>query len=339
MTSQRVGILGTGLIGASIGLGLRRAGHDVRGWDPEESAVAEAARLGALEPADRIEALAWADIVVLAGPPAVIVDEVAEIETSALVTDVAGIKGPVVSAAAHVPRFVGGHPMAGREASGPAAATGSLFRGAAWVLVTDGAGSEDLEIVTSLVEDLGARPMLMTAEEHDRRVAVVSHLPQLLAAGLLHLADDEDGALDLAAGSFRDLTRVAASDPAPWTELLSGNADALATAVTSLTRALDELASSARSSPERVASTLGEARRLRRSLAPPVAAVRVALDDRPGELARVGTAFASSGVDVRDLQLRHGPHGGGGVLTISVRPGEDETLRDALRAEGLDVVG
>jgi prephenate dehydrogenase len=168
---------------------------------------------------------------------------------------------------------------------------------------------------------------------------MISHLPQVLAAALANEAADRTRALDLAAGSFRDLTRVAASDPSLWVDLLAKNAPEVNSAIADLQVRLGEVAAElADGKADAIRDFLNRGQAIRRSLTPPVVAVRVALADEPGELARVGRAFGTSAVDVRDLQLRHAPHGGGGVLTVSVRPGEAETLRTALQDEGLLVV-
>jgi prephenate dehydrogenase len=335
---RTAGILGTGLIGASIGQGLAAAGWTVIGWDPDAEALGIAEEVGALSlrSADVDELLAaLPDVIVLSGPPEAVIAAAADLETDGLVMDVTGVKQPVLEAARPA-RFVGTHPMAGRERSGPRAASPALFRGAAWVVVTDGASSDDLRAVEAIVETLGARPVRMTAREHDRAVSVVSHLPQVLAAVLMTEAAERTDAVDLAAGSFRDLTRVAASDPGVWTQLLLANKGPLLGALNDLGRRLDDLAESLESGDAiAIAEMLERARTARRGLEPPVVAVRVALADQPGELARVGRALESSAVDVRDLQLRHAPFGGGGVLTLSVRPGEAETLRAAVVAEGL----
>jgi len=229
--------------------------------------------------------------------------------------------------------------MAGREVRGPRGASSALFRGATWVVVTDGAAEGDLVIVEGVLQQLGARPIRMAAVEHDAAVAMISHLPQVLAAALVNEASDRTRALDLAAGSFRDLTRVAASDPGLWVDLLASNRAEVIAAIddyrTRLARVARSLDDGDRGAIEEFLTT---AREIRRGLAPPVVAIRVALADEPGELARVGRAFGASMVDVRDLQLRHAPHGGGGMLTVSVRPGEAETLRGALTDEGLLVV-
>jgi len=333
-------IIGTGLIGTSVGLSLRTSGWFVTGWDPDQAAAADALELGGIDlaAAGLAGAIEQADLVVLAGPPAAVVIDLAGLATDALVTDVAGVKVPVVRAAGHLRHFVGGHPMAGREHAGPKAASAALFRGATWILCTDRASDGDLANMKEIVISLGAVPVTMTAAEHDAAVAVISHLPQVLASVLVQVAARDPHALDLAAGSFRDLTRVALSEPAWWAELLVINQGELRRVLGSLIEALGVWSSALEEGAvERLATQLGEARNLRHAMAPPVVAVGVVMQDRPGELGAVGRALAVSGVDVRDLQLRHGPHGGGGVLTLSVRPGEAETLRAALAEEGFEL--
>lgn len=333
-------ILGTGLIGTSVGLSLRSAGWVVSGWDPDDEVVTTALELEGIDmiATDRDQALAHADLVVLAGPPGAVVADLTGLVTEALVTDVAGIKAPVVQAAEHLSHFVGGHPMAGREHAGPRAASGSLFRGAAWILCTDGVASADLTRMEEIVTSLGAVPVTMTAAEHDAAVAAISHLPQVLASALVRVAAADPHALDLAAGSFRDLTRVALTEPIWWAEVLVGNRREVQRVLGLLVEGLEGWSAAlSEGSVEAPTAWLQEARRVRRAMAPPVVAVGVVLKDRPGELGAVGRALAATGVDVRDLQLRHAPHGGGGVLTLSVRPGEAETLRAALSVEGFAV--
>lgn len=333
-----VAISGTGLIGSSIGLGLSRAGWTVTGWDPDDGVLAAAHATGAIHHraasfASLLEA--DADLVVMAGPPLAVIEQVGLMEIDTLIIDVAGVKSAVV-AAARGRRFVGTHPMAGREMAGPQGGSPSLFRGATWVVVTDDATETDLRNVEKMLEQLGARPVRMTATEHDAAVAMISHLPQVLATALVNEAADRINALDLAAGSFRDLTRVAASDPAIWVDLLKINSQDVVAAIEDFRQRLATVAAALRDDDaEVIRAFLARGQGIRRSLAPPAVGVRVALADEPGELARVGRAFGSSSVDVRDLQLRHAPHGGGGVLTVSVRPGEAETLRTALEDEGL----
>lgn len=338
---RSVSIAGTGLIGASIGLGLARSGWNVSAWDPDAEALAAAHHLGAV--ATRIgsyeQLLAVpSDLVILAGPPRAILEQVRTLDTSDLVIDVAGVKVDVVAQATGS-RFVGTHPMAGRETRGPNGATPSLFRGATWVVTTDGASADDLDSVEGVLEELGARPLRMTAGEHDAGVAMISHLPQVLATALVNEAADRTKTLELVAGSFRDLTRVAASDPSNWIDLLELNTPRLLAVIEDFRDRLGFVASALGDGDvELIKTFLDRGQEIRRSLAPGAVPVRVALADEPGELARVGRAFGSASVDIRDLQLRHSPHGGGGVLTVSVRPGEDAALSTALEDEGLLVL-
>jgi len=335
---MRAALFGTGLIGSSIGIGLRGLGWSVVGWDPSTVALSGATAVGAIESEAPSEeaAMEGADLLVLAGPPIAIERKLKELDTGVVVTDVAGVKSPMVAAASHLHAYVGGHPMAGRETSGPAGASGSLFRGATWILTIDGAASEPLEFVERLVTQLGALPVRMGADEHDAAIAAVSHLPQVVASALVNRVARQPAALDLAAGGFRDLTRIALSDPAWWSDVLVENRGALSPLLRQLSDDLTLWADRLdRADAEQVGAEMLAARSARRSLAAPVAAVGVVLDDTPGEIARVGHALESSGVDLRDLQLRHATHGGGGVLTLSVRAAEADRLRAALTSEGL----
>ncbi|HJU51381.1 MAG TPA: prephenate dehydrogenase/arogenate dehydrogenase family protein [Acidimicrobiia bacterium] len=336
----RAAVLGTGLIGASIGIALRRLGWSVVGWDPDPAALRTAAAVGALDEmaAEAAEAQPT-DLIVLAGPPAAIEETLLALDTDALVTDVAGVKAPMVLAGAHLARFVGGHPLAGRETSGPGGASGSLFQGATWVLTTDGADPRSLGELSELVSRFGAIPLHLSAAQHDEAVAAISHLPQVLASALVNRVARDPGALDLAAGGFRDLTRIALSSPAWWPDVLVENREPLAAMLRELGGDLlawaDILEEQNR---DQIGAALLSARAARSSLTAPVASIGVVLEDRPGEIARVGHALEVSGVDLRDLQLRHATHGGGGVLTLSVRAAEAEVLTTTLRAEGFDLI-
>ena len=333
-----VGVIGTGLIGTSVALSLAEQGWDTSGWDPNPDVRAELLALGAFTTVSESEAdvLEGADLVVLAGPPSSVPDILDRLSTEALVTDLAGVKAGIVDHGAGLARYVSSHPMAGREVSGPRAASPSLFRGAVWIVITDGAATQDLDDLEAVIKAVGANPVRMTAAEHDDAVAVVSHLPQVLAAALVGEATDHPAGLGLASGSFRDLTRVAASNPELWTDLLVGNGEALSDVIESYAERLHRWAAAVRDGKSSdVGEALAASQATRQGMAPAVVAVAVALADQPGELAKVGHALESSQVDIRDLQLRHATYGGGGILTLSVRPGEAETLRTALVAEGL----
>lgn len=341
MAERTAGIIGTGLIGASIGLALRRLGWVVTGWDRNQVVLSTAVSRGAVtKPATTEQALVDLDLdlLVVATSPKSAPEVLRRISTDALVTDVTGIKSHVLEAGRHLPRFVSSHPMAGREVSGPEAADASLFNGAAWIVVTDGAREDDLKDLEEIVRLLGAHAERMDAGEHDRIVTALSHLPQILASTLIIEAANITPDLSLIGGSFRDLTRVAGSDPGLWSELLEVNhplvTDTLASFMERLAK-VSELLATRRTSA--LLGVLAEAARLHGELHAPVGLVEVALPDRPGELAAVGRALDHARVDVRDLQLRHSPYGGGGLLKVFVHNEDLPTLSAALTAEGLTV--
>jgi len=339
-SARSVGVIGIGLIGGSIALGLRKVGWFVTGYDPDpdvRDAAGERSIVDAFAGDIREIVDARPDLIVVAAPPKATIEILSGIATNVPIMDVTGVKEAVVAAASGVERFVATHPMAGRETAGPLAASAALFRGATWVVVA-GSDRGAERIVESVIGDLGARVVTMTAVEHDRAVASISHLPHLVAGALLSGAAATPDALDLAAGSFRDLTRVGASLPVPWVELLKANQRPVLDAVARLREQLATLEAAIVSNDDSLLLLLSEARDTRRSLGTPLSQVRVALADQPGELAKVGRAFEASGADIRDIQMRHAPYGGGGVLTLSVRPGEETALRDALIEVGLLLV-
>jgi prephenate dehydrogenase len=336
---SQAAIIGTGLIGASIGLALREQGWATKGWDPSTEALSVASERGAVEAAASTQsAIDAADLIILSGPLSANLATLGHLETDALVTDVTSVKQPIVNGVPSRLRFVGGHPMAGREHAGPAAASGSLFRGAAWILCDDQASAVDLATMRDVVASIGANPVVMSADHHDRVVASISHLPHLLAVALVDLVAGNPDNADLVSGSFRDLTRVASAESAWWPEVLAANSESVGEALDSLIENLKALRDHIDTGNlDAVAQSLDRARARRAEMAPPVAGVEVILSDRPGEIGLVGQALRNSRVDVRDLQLRHAVHGGGGILTISVRPSEVEPLKAALAREGFQV--
>ena len=335
-----VAIIGTGLIGASVGLALKDQGWKTIGWDPSPDALERATERNATDSAASSvsDAIQGVDLVVLAGPLEANLATLRGMKTEALVTDVTSVKMPLVEAAPVGLRFVGGHPMAGREHAGPGAASPALFRGAPWVICDDQVAASDLEELVAVVTSVGANPVVMSAQRHDQVVAAVSHLPHLLAVALVNTISDNRDAEELVSGSFRDLTRVASAESSWWPEVLTSNAEAVTGAIDDLIASLADLRERvAAGDREALTTRLETARSRRGAMAPPVALVQVILQDKPGEIAAVGHALQTSKVDVRDLQLRHAVHGGGGILTLSVRPGEVETLKAALAGEGFEV--
>jgi prephenate dehydrogenase len=330
------------LIGASIGLALRQEGWDVSGWDPNADALHEAKEAGAIarELGGFDEAVDSADVIFLCGPLEATVAGIAKLEALSLITDVSSVKVPVVAAAGHLPNFVGGHPMAGSAVSGARFASAHLFHGATWVLCEDNASGDSLARVSDLVKIIGANPLTMTAGEHDSYVATVSHLPRVLASALIELVARTPKAMGLSAGSFRDLTRVAGSGASWWSDILISNRIPVAEAIDGLVEILAEWKSDlADSQGHDIVERLESAREQRSHLGAPVAEVRVVLFDHPGEVGRVGLALSESGVDLRDIQLRHAEYGGGGILTLSIAAHQTSPLRAALEANGFELEG
>jgi prephenate dehydrogenase len=257
---SRIAFLGFGLIGGSIALGLREAGYggELVAWTPSGSGPREGQRRGVLDHAAPTAAVAIerAGLVVLAGPPLSVLaglDDLAStlrphLADGATVTDVASTKGLIIerARALRLP-FVGGHPMAGRELSGVAAAAADLFVDRPWVIVrTEDPESAHLDLVEGLASATGARPIRMTAEEHDAAVASISHLPLVVAAALVEsVAGRSVGgsswplARRLAATGWSDMTRLAKGDPEMGAGILATNADAVITSLRDLRSTLD----------------------------------------------------------------------------------------------------
>jgi prephenate dehydrogenase len=242
-----VRIVGTGLLGTSIGLKLRELGVRVLLSDPSPTALALAHDVGAGEPDPGDVPVS---LVVVGAPPDVTADVVAaelRRHPAATVTDVASVKARVWAqlrtSGAEVSRYVGGHPMAGRERSGPVAARADLFLGRPWVVCPqDGTPAARVETVRRLAAALGASPVLMAAVEHDEAVALVSHVPQVAASLVAaRLIKADDPAVALAGQGLRDVTRVADSDPALWEQILAANATPVARVLRQLRSDLDGL--------------------------------------------------------------------------------------------------
>jgi prephenate dehydrogenase len=246
-------MVGLGLIGGSVGRAAVAAGWSVRAWTPSGEGPRRAARDG-IEPADRLEgALRDADLVVLAAPPLAcleLLDRLAaeparsSLAPDAVVTDVASTKRAIVERArSRELRFVGGHPLAGRETSGYDASDPDLFRDRPWVIVPPEPADDEAEArVVALAEVCGARPVRATAAEHDRAVAAISHLLLVVSAALVETAaNDPDWAMarDLAAGGWASMTRLARGDPTMGAGILATNAAEIADRLRALSATVD----------------------------------------------------------------------------------------------------
>lgn len=336
---ERVAVVGTGLIGGSIGLGVRGAFPRVAvtGFDEDEAVARAALGRGALTAVagSAEQAARDAEVVVLSPP----VDRIAEtcrtidgaVPPDAVVTDVGSAKADVVheGEAAFGGRFVGGHPMSGSERHGIEAADARLFQDAWWILTpTATTDSGAYSNVAALVRLLGAKPVAVEPQAHDALVARLSHLPQLTASALVEVAaaaGERDALLGLAGAGFRDVTRIAASRPDLWVAIIRANRAAVLEALDGLgdrLAAVSKLIST--DAWGELESFLAAARRARLELfaKPAVGGEPVALammvPDRPGVLAEVTTAAGELGVNIEDLRIVHSTEGGRGRLELVI---------------------
>lgn len=340
---RRAQIIGTGLIGGSLGLALRQRGWRVTGDDTDRARAVRAREMGAL---DEVGTDAGAQLTFVATPAGAVPDAARQaLARGGVVTDVAGVKGPI-AAAVDSPRFVGGHPMAGSEQEGLDGADADLFIGATWVLTPTGDTSADAyALVQSVVGTLGATVVALPPARHDDLVAVVSHVPHLTAATLMNLAADasvERGPLlRLAAGGFRDMTRIAAGHPGIWPDVCVQNQEGILKVIDGLLTELSEvrriIAESDRDGLLKVLERAREARVNLPSGAPDAARtaeIRVPVLDRPGSLAEVLTLASEIDVNVLDVEIAHSAEGDRGVLVLVVDDDATGVLKEALGARG-----
>jgi prephenate dehydrogenase len=354
---RRLAIVGTGLLGGSVGLAARAAGvPEVVGADSDRRELRDALALGAITDRARSveEAAAGADLVVAATPVRALAEVLARAHAAnpeAILTDVGSTKSHLLAELARSPtsrrRLIPGHPMAGSEERGARAARADLFHGAAWVLTPDAhVDHQALRRLTHFVRELGGRPLMLDPELHDQVAAFASHLPQLAATALMGAVAQvrSPAALrSLVAGGFRDTTRVAASDPDLWVDICVTNAGSIVDALDVLTKRLEVLRqliatgdriglheelTAARAARLRIPTKPGASPRGLRELV-------VHVPDRPGSLAAVFHVLGAAGVNVEDLAIDHEPQGGGGALRVWVAGREAlATALDALSESG-----
>ena len=356
MTSRITGqvrIVGTGLLGASIGQALVARGVDVILADASRANLTLAIDYGA----GRSAAIGDApELVIVSVPPdataAVVAAELAA-WPSATVTDVAsvksGIRRELEAAGADLTRYIGSHPLAGRERGGAISARADLFIGRPWVITTGDTARR--RVIEDLVLDLGAVPVSMTAEEHDASVALVSHVPQVVSTLLARrLGAAPEPAVALAGQGLRDTTRIASSDPELWVQILGANAapvldilrayrDDLETVLAALDapdapgarRAIAEVLAGGNAGVARIPGKHGQANHFSQLV--------IMVDDKPGELARLLTEIGEAGVNMEDLRLEHSPGAQIGLAEISVLPEAEERLARELEARGWKIAG
>ncbi|HEX7058410.1 MAG TPA: prephenate dehydrogenase/arogenate dehydrogenase family protein [Solirubrobacterales bacterium] len=350
---MKIAVLGVGLIGGSIGLAARRGleGVEVVGYDPDSETLDRAMSEGAIDrrAATIAEACEGADLVFCAAP----VRALPELARAALdacgpecvVTDAGSTKREIVAALGEDERFIGGHPLAGAETSGVENARADIFEGARWYLTpTERSGGLLYDRLQRAIADLGARPQAIDAEAHDRMMATVSHLPHVLANALAgqaaaELARDSERMPEVGP-SFRDMTRVAGSNPAIWIDIFSTNREAVAEAVDAAGERLREAAELIRAGDrDAVAAWHTDAVENRRALlepergAGPLRELRVVVPNRPGTVAELALALGEAGVNIEDMALYPAPDMTSGAISLWVSGPEQAERAAALVRE------
>ena len=341
---RRANVIGLGLIGGSVALALRERGWHVSGDDLDAATARAALDRGVV---DALELDTDAEITFVAVPVLVAVDQVkrALAETNGVVTDVGSVKAAVCAAASDT-RFVGGHPMAGSELDGLDGAQADLFEGAVWVL-TPGVDSDDTVFagVASVVASFGAEVVALSPERHDQLVAVVSHVPHLTAATLMGLAseraEEHAALLRLAAGGFRDMTRVASGRPEIWLDICAENRTAIVGVLNQLIEGLADVRDVIDADDrDGLHTRLAAARHARSNLPTRVvhpdelSEVRIPIPDRAGSAAEVFTLAAELSVNIASFEVVHVAESTRGVAVVLVDRAMVELFRGGLLARG-----
>lgn len=335
--SGTVRIVGAGLLGSSIGHALRAKGVDVVLSDTSPAQLRLAVDYGA----GRMPGPDDAPVLVIVAVPPDVTADVIEAELArypdAVVTDVASVKlepfRALQSRGVDLRRYIGSHPLAGRERGGAISARADLFIGRPWVVCRDeDTRAADLSLVEALALEVGATPLEMTPEEHDRSVALTSHVPQVVASLLAgRLAEADEGALRLAGQGVRDTTRIAASAPELWVQILGANATPVVEILDQLAGDLNEVSDALRAPEipgarrvvaeairhgndgvERLPGKHGQNRRFDTLV--------VMVDDTAGQLGRLFGDLGELGVNVEDFRLEHSPGAQFGLGEISLEP-------------------
>lgn len=344
-------VVGVGLIGGSIGLALRRNGWKVLGRDASTAHLDEAIDLGVIDAVAPDGFLDGIDVTFVATPVGSIAEQVsiALRETRGLVTDAGSVKTALL-AMMQDPRFVGGHPMAGSEQEGVVGARADLFEGRTWVLTPIAATDDDaLATVRSIVSDFGAEIVSLPPERHDSMVAVVSHVPHLTAASLMSLADERSeehrGLLRLAAGGFRDMTRISAGHPGIWPDICNENSEAIVAELDRLIRTLSRVRDVVSTGDrDALIAMLERARTARLALparfarAEDLAELRIPVADQKGALAGILVLASELDVSIADIEIAHSVEGDEGVVILLVEAVHGPRLLDGLVENGYRAV-
>ncbi|WP_371568484.1 prephenate dehydrogenase [Streptomyces canus] len=351
-------VVGTGLIGTSAALALAGRGVTVHlaDHDPEQARTAAALGAGTDQAPE-----GPVDLAIVAAPPAHVAGVLADAMRRGVARgyiDVASVKGgprrELEALGLDLSSYIGTHPMSGREKSGPLAASGDLFEGRPWVLTpTRDTDTEVLNLALELVSHCRAVPVVMDADAHDRAVALVSHMPHLVSSMVAaRLQHAEEAAVRLCGQGIRDVTRIAASDPGMWIDILSANPGPVADLLTDVAGDLEETVRALRAlqsadEAKRLEGTTGIEDMLRRGNAGQVRVpgkhgsaprvyevVAVLIDDQPGQLARIFADAGRAGVNIEDVRIEHATGQQAGLVQLMVEPSAAPVLAASLRERG-----
>ena len=342
--ARRGQIVGTGLIGGSVALALGEAGWHVTGFDIDAQRAERAREIGVI---DAVGIDPEAELTVVAVPAGALEKEIRNAlqQTKGMVTDTGSVKA-MVARSIDNPRFVPGHPMAGSEQDGVDGADQQIFEGAGWVLTpTEGTDDLGLRQLQTVLSSMGCDVVTMTPERHDALVAIVSHVPHLTAASLMCLADDRalDDAplLRLAAGGFRDMTRIAAGHPEIWLDICEQNSEAIVAVLDEFSDRISNVRSLvAEADRDGLTTVLSQARRARTNLPSryvrpqDLIEIRIPIPDRKGQIANITMLAADCDVNIADIEVAHSTEGAEGVLVLVVARAEVQRFLAVLAGQG-----
>ncbi|MEO7804736.1 MAG: prephenate dehydrogenase [Actinomycetota bacterium] len=359
---HRIAIIGTGLMGGSLGLALAAKaevpGGEVFGFDRDPECLRQALASGAVTHAasDLQQAVNHADLVVLATPvetiPMIFAEIVPHLQQGTVVTDIGSTKKEIVEAISKIPadgiHFIGGHPLAGSERQGIDAASPSLYAGAFWILTpTDNSDVGSYGKLVRFLTDLDAQVLSLDPARHDASLALSSHLPQLISSTLMAFASEVSsaGLPLLAAGGFRDMTRLASSPSSLWIEIVKQNRHAIMQMMLRFSEAFQQRHRQIENADwESLKSALDEGKLARDNMASKpgvrdgeLVELVIEIPDRPGALAEVTTTLGEARINIEDLAIVHSPEGGRGVIHLFVGDQASTAARHVLGDKGFVV--
>jgi prephenate dehydrogenase len=343
--SLTVRIIGSGLIGTSIGLGLRAHGLAIEMIDTDSKAQLLAQDLVGPKPTNAPDFVIFA---LASSRLENVLNEEYRLNPNSRFMDTGSIKSKpalkVISSEIPPARFLLSHPMAGREVSGPQSARADLFESRSWIYSSQGVDPDVLSMGLKIIALLGATPIDMAPDEHDRTVALISHLPQVVASLLAkQLMGGQEGSLDLAGAGLRDTVRIAASDPELWSEILTSNSEHIAPLLKNLQSDLTLFMSDLEQGIDLKGwITQGNAGHARipgkhGGKARAYTALPIVIEDKPGQLAELFNECARVGVNIEDLSIEHSPGQFTGLITLQLSADDANVLEEHLREHGWKV--